>query len=219
MIWKIIAIAAACCGVFNILADEQGRKTAKYVSKPLTMLLVLMLLAFGGPAHSPRYSWILGAGLLASLAGDVFLMLEEDYFIQGLVSFLIAHILYIVAFSLACPWSLSDWPWLLPFVVIAGAILTLLWPHLKDKLKIPVVIYVAAIVVMVWRAGVRFEAQLFDAGSALLVFVGACLFLVSDAVLSIRRFVKAFPGSQVIVLGTYFSSQICLALSALKLVP
>ena len=40
-------------------------------------------------------------GLVCSLAGDVFLMLPEERFVEGLVSFLLAHIAYVVAFFVA----------------------------------------------------------------------------------------------------------------------
>ena len=47
------------------------------------------------------------AGLLFSLVGDVSLMLPNERFIQGLVSFLVAHLCYIVAFTFESGRALS----------------------------------------------------------------------------------------------------------------
>jgi uncharacterized membrane protein YhhN len=42
-------------------------------------------------------------GLVFSLAGDVFLMLPKERFVGGLVSFLLAHIAYIIGFNDSIP--------------------------------------------------------------------------------------------------------------------
>ncbi|MQB01909.1 MAG: hypothetical protein GEU78_16820, partial [Actinobacteria bacterium] len=52
-----------------------------------------------GPMIGSREGGLLFAALLFSLAGDVFLMLPRDLFVAGLVSFLGAHVCYIVAFQ------------------------------------------------------------------------------------------------------------------------
>ena len=79
----VFASGAACIG-----ADYAGQQARVYVFKPLTMLLVLALALQPSTSTNALYQWTLVAGLLFSLAGDVFLMLPSDRFVAGLASFL-----------------------------------------------------------------------------------------------------------------------------------
>ncbi len=76
-----------------------------YACKPLATVLILWLALGAAAPGSSRYRWLVGAGLAASLAGDVFLMLPGDWFVFGLASFLLAHLCYVVAFA---PGSSAD---------------------------------------------------------------------------------------------------------------
>jgi uncharacterized membrane protein YhhN len=212
MIGLVILLA-----ISNIIVDLKDWKKLKYITKPAVMLAVIASLFVVGPAHNETYRWIIFAGLLFSLAGDVFLMLEKDLFIWGLGSFLIAHIFYVVAFAGGVPWANSQLLSLLPFLLIAGVMMTVLWSRLPKKLLIPVIVYVTALILMGWFAARRFEASVFDQSSALLTLTGAVLFLISDGVLSVRRFVYKSPILQIIVLGTYFPAQLCFALATSRL--
>ncbi len=99
-----------------------------YISKPLTMLLIIAL-AFGYQSydHDGSHAWIL-LGLCLSLAGDVLLMLPSDRFIQGLAAFLVAHLCYIVGFAQG-PLLLNLVDGLL-LLLIAGMVFGLLWGKL-----------------------------------------------------------------------------------------
>ena len=101
--------------------------------------------------------------------------------------------------------------WGAVILVLYGTLmLRLLWPHL-GKLKAPVSVYVAAILLMVWQALNRWMAT-GDAGSAL-ALAGALLFVASDSALAWNRFKAEFKSAQVVVLGTYFAAQWLIALS------
>ena len=76
-------------------------------------------------------------GLLASLIGDVLLMLPQDLFVAGLIAFLVAHIAYLVAFTDGVRFAARP-ATLALFLVVAGAILWLLWPGLPTALRVPV---------------------------------------------------------------------------------
>ena len=47
--------------------------------------------------------------------------------------------------------------------------------------------------------------------STLFAMVGSILFMVSDASLALNRFVKPLPQVQLVVLGTYYVAQWCIA--------
>src|SRR5215203_1018502 len=73
-----------------------------YIFKPLTTVLILVL-ALSAITETKRYKIAIVAGLICSLAGDVFLMLPGDQFLPGLVSFLLAHVCYLIAFTTDAP--------------------------------------------------------------------------------------------------------------------
>lgn len=181
-----------------------------YLFKPLATLLILAL-ALSYPTSRPEYQWAIVAGLLLSTAGDIFLMLPEDRFIAGLSSFLLAHLCYAYGFSLGVPFGTAFlfWP---PYFVAGGVVLALVWPGLRPALRGPVMAYVVVIAVMAGQAAGRWYAL--GGTVALLAAAGAALFIVSDAVLAIDRFRWHFRSARAVTLGTYWSAQLLIALSA-----
>ena len=93
-----VTVLAGAAAVAAVAAEARGAHRALYVFKPLaTALLVLLVVAAPAPP-SERYRLLVAAGLVFSLAGDVFLMLPADRFLAGLASFLVTHVLYTAAF-------------------------------------------------------------------------------------------------------------------------
>jgi len=203
---------SACALISAVLAVWSGAKERRplfRISKPLTTALII-LVALVAPTPVPAaYKTLILAGLLCSLAGDIALMLPEKWFVAGLGSFLTAHVFYILAFkpSPGRPVSASL---LVPFLIFGLLMFRILAPSL-GRLKLPVLVYIAAITAMAWLAAGRFV----DLGGTrpLLAFAGAVLFLISDSVLAYDRFVKKFSPAQAVVLGTYFPAQLLIALS------
>jgi uncharacterized membrane protein YhhN len=185
------------------------RRKAFYVFKPLTMVLVILAAVLAKTPVPAAYKAFILAGLVFSLAGDVFLMLPEKWFQAGLGSFLAAHVLYILAFRPAPGGGLSA-PVFLPFMLYALLFFRMLAPGL-GKLKLPVLVYTAAITAMAWLAACRYVYL--GGTKPLLAFAGALLFLISDSVLAYDRFAKKIGPAQIIILGTYFPAQLLIALS------
>ena len=156
-----------------------------------------------------RFDATLCAGLVFSLLGDVFLMLPSNRFTAGLASFLVAHLLYVVAFVRDAGFGAAPLA-LVVLLLSAGALVAKLWPRL-GRLRGPVLAYMAAIVTMAWQGSARWESvgQL----GALFACVGAWLFVASDAALAWNRFGRPFAASPLVVLSTYFVGQLLLALS------
>jgi len=192
-----------------ILSDAKGSKRLFRVFKPLTMVFVIFVALAARPLVPASYKTLILAGLLCSLVGDVALMFPDRWFEAGLVSFLAAHLFYILAFrpGPGRPFSTTI---LLPFIIFGLLMFRTLAPSL-GRLKFPVLVYITAITVMAWLAAGRF----IDRGGMrpLLAFAGAILFLVSDSVLAYDRFVKKLGPAQAIILGTYFPAQLLIALS------
>ena len=194
--------------LITIWGKLKDRARPVYVFKPLTTVLIL-LLALQAPAVEPRYKPLILLGLLFSLGGDIFLMLPQDRFIPGLVSFLLAHLSYIAAFSAQSGLRFSLW-WVLPGIVYA---LVLLW-LLKDNLgsmRLPVLAYTFIILTMAGQALERYAAAGTD--GALWAAVGAVLFVISDSALALDRFRGHYRAADAVVLGTYYAAQWLIALS------
>lgn len=146
---------------------------------------------------------------MASLAGDVLLMLPGDLFLPGLLAFLVAHLCYTGAFTRDGGFSLVLATGV-PLVAAGGVLLWLMWPGL-GALAWPVVAYVAVILTMAWQALERW--RLGSHPGARLAGIGALLFVASDASLGLVRFRGDFPASRVVVLVTYYAAQWLIAAS------
>ena len=198
----LLAFALAC-----IAGEFLDLPALIYVTKPLATLVTIAIAARAAHPVSPRYRALVTAGLVASLAGDVFLMLPGDRFIAGLASFLFAHLLYIAAF-VGAGGGLRSPASALPVGVFALAMLATLWPEL-GALRLPVTAYVTVIAVMGWQALARWGRS----PGAELAALGAVSFLVSDSALAVGRFMGPFDGDRALVLGTYWLAQWCIARS------
>ena len=204
----LIALTAASA-LLCIGGHYLGRPWLVYVFKPLTMVWVIALAVQADGATTPLYVGLVIAGLLFSLTGDVFLMLPSDRFVQGLASFLVAHLFYVVAF--ASDGGAAGPPLaLLPYAVAGGLAYAWLRPGL-GRMGLPVACYVVAICAMAGFALARWLGA--PGPGTLLALVGASLFVISDAVLAANRFRTPFSAAQALILSTYFAGQCLIALS------
>lgn len=205
LFWALIA-ATLVVAVADWVAVALERRTVEYVLKPLTMAVLIAAAIAADPVVSgPARGWIV-AGLVCSLVGDVFLMLE-DHFVEGLAAFLVGHVAYVVAL-----WQLGvEWPRFAVGVVLVAVLVAVIGRPIvvgarrrDERLTIPVGAYITVISVMV--------ASAIGTGIWIAV-VGAALFYASDAVIGISRFVRDFPHSRLVVMTTYHLGQIGLVLA------
>ncbi len=193
----------------TLRGEYRGPRILVYIFKPLaTGLIILMALLISNPV-STFYKYMILSGLVFSLFGDVFLMLPADRFIMGLVSFLIAHLFYIAAFSFTGSFSISFLN-LIPFLIFGIFIFGMLRPHLVN-LKLPVLVYMLVILVMSWQALNRWSGS--GHPESWLAFLGALFFIASDTILAIDRFKTKFRHARFYVLTTYFIAQWLIAFS------
>jgi uncharacterized membrane protein YhhN len=206
----LITFLIITSAVLHIRAEYLGPRVQVYIFKPLTTSLIILLALTIGPSESTAYRFLVLGGLAFSLAGDIFLMLPTDRFVSGLVSFLIAHIFYIIAFGTGRDFS-PGWVSAIPFVAFALAVFLFLYPGL-DGMRVPVAAYILVILSMAWVAYDRMVAS--TSRGATWAFVGALLFLLSDTILAINRFRVQFASARAWNLATYFAAQYLIAYSA-----
>ncbi len=169
----------------------------------LIPMLLIIILAFTSKEKVPRYHLLICIGLIICAIGDYTI----QWFIIGLVSFLIGHLFYITAFlgtnEQKVP-SAAKGILLLAGVIMVGVISGTLIGRGELVLAIAVFAYVAVILTMGWtsfRTGSRFA------------IIGAMLFLISDTVLALNKFILDVPYSHQLIMFTYYGAQIFIALS------
>ena len=203
-----MAVSAACAIVAQARDDRQG----VYFFKPLTTLIILVGAAFLFPPAPPLYRGLIVIGMGFSLGGDILLMLPGERLVAGIGVFLLAHLAYLAAFSLANPVAPGQLVWLLPFLAFCAVVLADRWSVL-GRFKVPVVAYAVVISTMAWRAAMRGRTVVIPRQTFLCGLAGACLFVVSDALLVLRRFGRRVPGGPSLELAAYWSAQFLIAAS------
>lgn len=184
-----------------------------YVCKPLATVLLLLLAARAIAPVSARYRGTILLGLLFSLLGDIFLMLPVDMFLAGLGAFLLAHLFYMSAFFAGSD-ARTRLTSIAVFAVFGVANLAGLLPRLESAMRVPVIAYVIALLLMAGFALARARSLRAREGtasavaaSARLAAIGAALFVVSDTLLAWNRFGGGIPLASLWVLATYFTAQ------------
>ncbi len=206
MSFPLFHLAWAGVGVLAILhCDFWKWPRVRGVAKTLTSTAFLMAAIEGGALESTVGLWFFGALLLGFL-GDVLLIgTSPRFFLMGLGSFLLGHLVYIGAFThLDLDWSA---------VATAGVVLALvgtvvarwLLPKTPSNLRIPILIYMIAISGMVacaWGTLDRVSGGFAFAATA---------FYLSDLSVSLERFVSDRFIHRLWGVPLYFGAQITTA--------
>lgn len=206
----ILSALALISALLMIWGEYQGPPALVYITKPLTMACILSIAFQGAVATGSRYGTLIVAGIVLSMVGDILLMLPSDKFVEGLVAFLLAHMLYVTAFVYEIGWRGSFRRAIL-FALYGILVGILLWTHLGE-LWLPVAIYIVVILLMGWRAWERSAAT--GSRGARWAFWGALLFILSDTILALNKFRQPFLLARALNLSTYFLAQWLIANSA-----
>ena len=207
---EVLTVECAALATVSALGMLDGY----FLFKPLTMGIAIVFVATRGYSTraTGRFNALLIAALVFSLAGDVFLMLPGNYFIPGLASFLVAHVFYIALFRQGQGWFPSKRA-LVAVLAVGAAMYSIVWGGLGDPvLKIAVAAYVSVISLMAAQAIGRATVQ--GDAAARWVALGACIFMVSDSLIAINKFVTPVALSSLWILATYYCAQILIVHNA-----
>ena len=208
---RLAFVVAALGAIVGAGLDEslalEGGRWLYWLCKPLATALVFVLVWRTAVPVSPVYRRRMLTGIAFSWLGDVFLMLSPQWFVAGLLGFLLAHLCFIAAFLSDKPLAAQPLPWLLCLGYGAFAA-WLLWPGLDGVLHAAVPLYIAVLATMAGQAigralWLRAHRQP-HAPAAQLAASGALVFMLSDSLLAWNRFMTPLPWSAVGVLGTYY---------------
>lgn len=192
-----------------------GADSALLVQTTKPLLMPLLALYFWISSQEVEKGVRVGVllALIFSWLGDSLLLYQaknEIYFLLGLGAFLVAQVMYALHFyRLRLP-TKEGMDWRTRFSVSLLIVFYLFinytfWNFLGD-LKVPVLIYGACLIGMVVMATIRKNRT--NETSFSLVFFGAMLFMLSDCMLAVNKFVGAFPMASFWVMVTYIAAQI-----------
>lgn len=184
-----------------------------YLFDPLLKIIplfVLLTAAYGQLSGRIRLLGLLAIVLCA--LGDVLLTQTfPNSFIYGLGSFLVGHIIYLIAFLQFANRQFFTTKAVMSVAVIATALtLALTILPATNELLIPVAAYICIITCMVIVA-------FFAWNKSMLHIVGALMFMVSDATLAWNMFLEPLPFAAFIVMITYYIAQFFMVAGLIKL--
>ncbi|OXB03394.1 lysoplasmalogenase [Flavobacterium oncorhynchi] len=198
-----------------------GHENLNFFLKPILIPILIFGVYFY--KNFPTKNILLTA-LIFSWIGDVILLfsdISEIYFILGLVSFLISHIVYCILFNRQTKRNLKKNSIAIGIGTILIAcyligMLSVLLPSLGD-LKIPVIVYASVISIMLLFA---YNGLLnWNEPGNKLVFSGALVFVISDSILAINKFYNPIEKSSFFIMLTYLVAQYLIVIGILKLNP
>lgn len=190
---------------FEAVHAEAGR----LATKPL--LMPALLLYYMASAHAPNI--FLMAALFCGWLGDIFLMLPDQrpsrlFFKLGLGAFLLGHVFYIAVFVpyLVCAGHLPAWGWMVLCVFGAASLMgyRLIAPHAQG-LRPVILAYILVIFLM--GASAVFPLGSASMSGALMVVIGAFVFMLSDGINACNRFIRAVPYEGLLIMATYVIGQ------------
>jgi len=202
--------------LLQLTAIAMNWQAVRFFTKPLLMIILVVWFMLASPKLLPlRYC--IAAALFFSWAGDVFLLQKTNrWFMAGLTSFLLAHIMYIVFFLRVRRANLPAPPWNIYLVagaaIYAVSLFIFLYPH-TGGLKVPVGIYAAVITMMLITAAHAIPAH--KQPIAAFFITGAALFVVSDSLLAINKFYHALPAGDMAVMLSYGLAQFAITKGSL----
>jgi uncharacterized membrane protein YhhN len=208
---RIALILFFVSAIGELVSIIAGIEPLHLICKP--MIMVTLCVYYLSSAGENR-SFIVLSALVFSLAGDTALMfdsIDPVYFMMGLVSFLISHVFYIVAYrhhqgeqEASALQGIQKLRAAFPIVLAGTGLVVILYPAL-GPLKVPVIIYALILVVMVLNGLFRLGRT--NSKSFGFVFVGALFFMVSDSILAINKFLHPFELSGLYIMSTYIAAQ------------
>ena len=204
-VFSVLFLIIVVLHIFGLLYSE----TLGVLTKPFITILLAVVYLFA--VKKPSF-WYISA-LFFSFWGDTFLLFKDQFFLFGLVSFLVAHVLYIKISSgyLKKNGFAKIITASIPFILVFGSIVLLIKDNLGDML-VPVIIY--GIIISAFGTLTLLNYQQQRTTENLWLFLGALIFIISDSFLAVNKFYEARELYGITIMITYIVAQylICKAM-------
>ena len=197
--------------------SERGKERSiliRYITKPLLIPILIVFYVIANPS----INWWIVVALIGGFLGDVFLMIPDSekkkFWLKiGLISFLLGHIFYIVAFILTAQ-NFNHYQWWSVFLAIPFVIGALIAHPRMTKHTGDMTIAVTAYIIVIALMGIS-TTFLLGFGTVIgfvLLYIGAWAFAISDILNGIGKFINDFKYERVITMFTYVLGQLLLVL-------
>lgn len=204
-----LSLACLACVAVLLMAERQGWRPLIALAKTSASLLFIAVALALGAADGTRFGGLMLLALVLSAIGDVCLLSERQRaFMAGLGFFLLAHLVFSVAFTLAPLQAGALVAAAAAMTLVGGFSLRWLWPHLSAAFKWPVLAYIVAIMLMCALA-LTFGAVT----GHWLPAAGALLFAASDLAVARQAFVQRSFLNKLRGLPAYYVAQLLMAWS------
>lgn len=210
-----------------IIGDLYGTlfeaERVEFVFKPLILIWICGYFLMLSKGIDRRVIGLTVTAFSFSWLGDVLLMFTgsgEQFFVLGLFAFFCAQLIYIFLFLHTIKLSgkksfLKKKPYLLITYIAFGLVLYIvLYNYLDPILRISVFVYMVALLGMSAMALNRFGNG--HPVSFTYVFSGSVLFVISDSLIALDKFVVNIPFNQLFVMVTYIGAQYLIMSGILK---
>ncbi len=199
--------AYAAVSLVHVVGHLASATWLTTTTKPLLMPLLAAYLVSASQRPLTRLVRVVLAALAFSWLGDVLLEVSrladaDGLFLAGLGGFLVAQVLYVVAFTPLVRASTPPRPplWALLYVLYGALLVGFMGPELGEFL-LPIAVYAVAICTM----------GIVASGVNRLTATGAAVFVVSDTLIALDRFTDILDWSEtmsrVAVMSTYTLAQ------------
>lgn len=194
LVWLLPAVLAPA-DWYAVARDD--RRTERWAKPAVLLSLLAVVLVLDGD-DGAAVRWLLVA-LVFGLVGDVALLSDSlPRFRVGLLAFLVGHLAYVGCF-VSLGLEAAAWSWLgLGVLVTALAATRGVVPATHrlagSAVSVPVAVYsvvIGAMLVTAWWT------------AEWLVALGASVFVASDSILSVNRFVRPLPHARLALIVTY----------------
>jgi uncharacterized membrane protein YhhN len=205
---RILSIVYLVIGVLFIISHYCHNSNMALISKVLIMPPLMVIFILNLKLDSNRFHKYMFAGLFFSWTGDVLLELPGGGEVMFMAAgrFLISLVLYAVVFSTPGKNVIfhNRFYLLIPVLLYGIAMGLYLYDHLGE-MRLPVIVYETVMITML--AGAVSRIGKVNRTSYIMVLAGAILFIISDSVLALNKFVQPVSLSTLIIMGTYIAAQ------------
>jgi len=223
MIEYIFLVLFFVLAIIEVYGEFKVNYKIIYAIKPILIPMLILFYIFGvieATGGITNINWLIIVALIGGMFGDIFLMLrdEEKWFLFGMVAFLINQIFYIISFFLSITSYVAFNPWVLFLLGPTLLILLFTVPRFLNKsgeMKIPVLVYMAAILLMHISALIRLSTV--QGLASILIFVGSISFIFSDSCIAVNKWAGEFTNARLIIMTTYLMAQFYITLGVLIL--
>ncbi|NMM50562.1 lysoplasmalogenase [Marinigracilibium pacificum] len=207
----------------HLIALTLDLKLITHISKALIIPSVAVFyIQNSKKINLPISFWIIVA-LGLSWLGDILLIFQGDnslYFLLGLIAFLFSHLAYIISYHKYTDITTKQIISKVPILVVIGIVsytlvlLYIILPTVAIDMTFPVTIYGIVLAFhAIFASGYGNQVT----SQNKIIFIGVCLFVLSDSLLAINAFGTALPMAGLLIMSTYCLAQLLIAAGFLKI--